>query len=126
MEHPQNIMAEALGSNVVLLRLPETWNERDRIYNSKLIMERLKKIIQARMGDVPVCMAMGGIYEHIERVSSSYIQAWETMEIGKNCFRPILPSCHRHGGTHLVKRFLTVPAQLHSPCVYDPPLKYDR
>lgn len=128
MEHPQNIMAEALGSNVVLLRLPETWNERDRIYNSKLIMERLKKIIQARMGDVPVCMAMGGIYEHIERVSSSYIQAWETMEIGKKLLPPDFAVYYSDmEAYHLVKRFFnSSSAASFYQRVYDPLLKYDR
>ena len=102
MVHPQNIMAHALGSNVVLLRLPETWNEEERIEQSKMIMHRLKNIIQARMGDIPVSMAMGRIYDHIEWVSSSYIQAWETMEIGKNCCPRFLPSIIPTWAYHLV------------------------
>jgi len=128
MEHPQNIMIEALGSNIVLLRLPETWGEQERTERSKKIMEKLKNVIQARMGDVPVCMAMGGIYDHIEQVSSSYIQAWESMEIGKKLLPPSFAVYHCDMEPyHLVKRFLTSYSalSLHER-VYEPLLRYDR
>jgi len=128
MEHPQNIMTEALGSNIVLLRLPEIWDEQERTERCKRIMEKLKNVVQARMGDVPVCMAMGGIYDHIEQVSSSYIQAWETMEIGKTLLRPGFAVYHFDMKPyHLVKRFLTSADALSLyERVYGPLLKYDK
>ncbi len=127
-EHPQNIMAEALGSNIVLLRLPESWKGNERIHRSKLIMERLKNILQKRMGDIPVYMAMGGIYDNVEQVSSSYIQAWETMEIGKKLLPPGFAVYNSDMEPyHLVKRFLISSSAVSLyERVYESLLKYDR
>ncbi len=128
MEHPQNIMVEALGSNIILLRLPETWDAVERACHSKLIMKNLYKAVQSRMADVPVNITMGKIYDHIEQVSSSYIQAWETMEIGKKLLPPGFAIYYSNMEPyHLVKRFLTSAsaASLYE-CVYEPLLKYDQ
>ena len=125
--HPQNITAEALGSNIVLLRLPEAWKGNERIYR-QTNHGKAKNILQKRMGDILVYMAMGGIYDHIEQVSSSYIQAWETMEIGKKLLPPGFAVYNSDMEPyHLVKRFLTSSSAVSLyERVYEPLLKYDR
>ena len=101
-------MAEAMGSYVLLLHLPEKWTVEERIHNSKLILKRIKTNVQARMEDVPVCMAMGEIYNDIERISTSYLQAWETIEIGKKLLPPDFAVYYSDmAAYHLVKRFMT-------------------
>jgi len=128
MEHNQSIMAEALGSFIVLLRLPERWTAEERAQNSKKLMKKIKKTVQARMEEVPVCMTMGGIYDNIERISASYMQAWETMDISKK----LLPSDFAVSYSdmeayHLVKRFMTSSSALNLYTrIYDKLLKYDR
>lgn len=128
LEHTQSIMAEALGSIVVLLRLPEKWSVEERVHHSKLLMRKIKKTIQARMEDVPVCMAMGGIYNNIERISASYMQAWETMEIGKKLLPPdFAVDFSEMEAYHLVKRFMTSSSASNLyQHIYDKLLIYDR
>jgi purine catabolism regulator len=128
MQNAKCIIAEALGSFMVLLRLSDKWSVDERIHYSKSLMVRLKKAVQARMEDAPVCMAMGGIYDNIERISASYMQAWETMDIGKKILPSDFAVCHTDlEAYHLVKRFLTSSsaANLYEQ-VYDKLLKYDR
>jgi PucR family transcriptional regulator, purine catabolism regulatory protein len=128
LENTRFIMAEALGSIIVLLRLPEKWSEDERIDHSKRLMQKIKKTVQARMEDVPVCMAMGGIYDDIERISASYMQAWETMDIGKKLLPPdFAVDFTDMEAYHLVKRFMTSSsaANLYQR-IYDKLLKYDR
>jgi len=127
LEKYQSIMVEAMGSFVLLLHLPEKWTAEERIRNSKLILKRIKTIVQARMEDVPVCMAMGEIYNDIERISTSYLQAWETIEIGKKLLPPDFAVYYSDmAAYHLVKRFLTSSsaANLYRQ-TYDKLLAYD-
>lgn len=108
LEKYKSTMAEAMGSYVLLLHLPEKWTAEERIHNSKLILKRIKTNVQARMEDVPVCMAMGEIYNDIERISTSYLQAWETIEIGKKLLPPDFAVYYSDmEAYHLVKRFMT-------------------
>jgi len=128
MEQVPGIMAEALGSFILLLRLPEKWTAAERVQHSKLIMKRIKKSVQARMEDVPVCMAMGGIYDDIERISASYMQAWETLDIGKKLLPPdFAVDFSDMEAYHLVKRFMTgsSAANLYQR-IYGKLLDYDR
>jgi len=128
MEHNQSIMAEALGSVIVLLRLPEKWTAEERAQNGKKLMKKIKKTVQVRMEEVPVCMTMGGIYDNVERISASYMQAWETMDIGKK----LLPSDFAVSyadmeAYHLVKRFMTSSSALNLYTrIFDKLLKHDR
>lgn len=127
MVHPQNITTNALGSYIVLLRLDEAWSDEERLRSGKLVMEKLSAVIRARMPEVPVCMTMGRIYSDIERVSSSYIQAWEAMEIGKKMLPPDFTILYSDVDPYrYVKRFLTSSAaeSLYQR-IYEPLLKYD-
>ena len=128
MEGVQNIMTEALGSILVLLRLPDKWTAEERVHNSKQLMKRIQKTVQSRMEEVPVCMAMGRIYDDIERISASYLQAWETLDIGKKLLPPdFAVDFTEMEAYHLVKRFMvsSSAANLYQR-IYGELLQYDR
>lgn len=128
LEQTQSIIVEAMGSIVLLLRLPEKWSVEERVDRSKQLMRKIKKTVQTRMEAVPVCMAMGGICDNIERISASYMQAWETMDIGKKLLPPdFAVDVTEMEAYHLVKRFMTSTsaANLYQH-IYDKLLLYDR
>ncbi|MEW6623820.1 MAG: PucR family transcriptional regulator ligand-binding domain-containing protein [Bacillota bacterium] len=108
LENPGSIVTEALGSIVVLLRLVPQWDKGKKIEHCKKCMERIKNLIAERMKEAPICLAMGNIYDEIEKISTSYLEAWETLDLGKKLFHSRFTATYSDlEAYHLVKRLFT-------------------
>jgi sugar diacid utilization regulator len=91
-------------------------------------MLSIRDIIRPYLDSIPVCMATGGYCEKIERISAGYMEAWETIDIGKKLFRSDFATSYEEMTPyHLAKRFLTTTGrpELFEE-VYKPLLQYDR
>lgn len=127
-ENTAGVVVEAMGSLVVLVHTPTGLGEDERKEFGKKLMLKLKDTVMSRLGDIPVFMTCGDFCEDIERVSSSYLEAWETMELGKKLYsKDFALSCDDMLPYLLVKRFLS---GANSPGLYEniyaPLLRYDR
>lgn len=80
------------------------------------------------MNGVPIYIAAGDYCPDIERISAGYIEAWETIDIGKKLYTTDFALAHSDMAPyHLVKRFLTTAntPKLYEQ-IYDPLIQYDR
>jgi PucR family transcriptional regulator, purine catabolism regulatory protein len=80
------------------------------------------------MDGIPVYMASGDSCDNIERINVAYLEAWETIDIGKKLYNNDLPSLIPDMAPyHLVKNFLTSTGntKLYAR-IYEPLMKYDR
>ncbi len=127
-ESAEGIVVEALGSLVILVRIPEKADdEAARVYGSELLF-KIKKTVGTRMENVPVYMAAGDYCADIERISSGYMEAWETIDLGKKLFSGDFALTYSDMAPyHLVKRFLpnTENPNLYNN-TYEPLIQYDR
>jgi PucR family transcriptional regulator, purine catabolism regulatory protein len=127
-EGAEGVVAEALGSMVLLVRVPEKTEPDTEFTYGKELMLKIRETIQDRMNGVPIYLAMGGYCSDIERISAGYLEAWETIDIGKKIFSSDFALTHNDMAPyHLVKRFLTSTntPRLYEQ-IYDPLLRYDR
>jgi PucR family transcriptional regulator, purine catabolism regulatory protein len=124
----QGVVVEALGSLVMLIRVPEKFEQESAFNYGKDLMLKTKAIIEERLEGFPVYMAIGDYCNDIERISAGYLEAWETIDIGKKIFGTDFALTYTDMAPyHLVKRFLTSAgtAQLYER-IYEPLLQYDR
>lgn len=127
-KNADGVIIDTLGSLVILARVPARLKHEETINYGKNLMLSLRNIIQTHLDSLPVCMASGGYCEKIERISAGYIEAWETIDIGKKLFRTNFAlSYDDMAPYHLAKRFLTTTGQPELfEKVYKPLLQYDR
>jgi len=127
-ENAEGMVVEALGSLVILVRVPDKLeNERIPDY-SKALLLKIKDIVQARMDGIPVYMAIGDSCDNIERINVAYLEAWETIDIGKKLYNNDFALTYSDMAPyHLVKNFLTSTGntKLYAR-IYEPLMKYDR
>jgi purine catabolism regulator len=127
-ENAEGMVVEALGSLVILVRIPDKLeNERIPDY-SKALLLKIKDIVQARMDGLPVYMAIGDSCDNIERINVAYLEAWETIDIGKKLYNNDFALTYSDMAPyHLVKNFLTSTGntKLYAR-IYEPLMKYDR
>jgi PucR family transcriptional regulator, purine catabolism regulatory protein len=124
----QGVVVEALGSLVMLIRVPEKFEQESAFNYGKDLMLKTKAMIEERLEGFPVYMAIGDYCNDIERISAGYLEAWETIDIGKKIFGTDFALTYTDMAPyHLVKRFLTSAgtAQLYER-IYEPLLQYDR
>lgn len=127
-ENAEGMVVEALGSLVILVRVPDKLeNERIPDYSKGLLL-KIKDIVQARMDGIPVYMAIGDSCDNIERINVAYLEAWETIDIGKKLYNNDFALTYSDMAPyHLVKNFLTSTGntKLYAR-IYEPLMKYDR
>lgn len=127
-ENAEGMVIEALGSLVILVRVPDKLeNERIPDY-SKALLLKIKDIVQDRMDGLPVYMAIGDSCDNIERINVAYLEAWETIDIGKKLYNNDFALTYSDMAPyHLVKNFLTSTGntKLYAR-IYEPLMKYDR
>jgi PucR family transcriptional regulator, purine catabolism regulatory protein len=124
----EGVVVEALGSQVMLVRVPEKLEHEAAFNYGKGLMLKIKAIIEERLEGFPAYMAIGDYCNDIERISAGYLEAWETIDIGKKIFGTDFALTYTDMAPyHLVKRFLTSAgtAQLYER-IYEPLLQYDR
>ncbi|MDW7739565.1 MAG: PucR family transcriptional regulator ligand-binding domain-containing protein [Bacillota bacterium] len=127
-ENTEGIVIEALGSLIVLARVPDKLGAVASRNFGKELMLRIKEIVKPRIDGIPFYMSVGDYCADIDRISAGYLEAWETMDLGKKLnasdFALAYPDMAPY---HLVKRFLTSPGTDHLfEQVYGPLLEYDR
>jgi len=127
-ENSEGVIVEALGSLVMLLRVPDKLDEESRPDYCKKLMLKIKETLRDRMDGVPICMASGDCCEDIERISSGYLEAWETIDIGKKLYNRDFALAYSDMASYLlVKRYLTSSGakELYER-IFEPLLQYDR
>ncbi len=106
-ENAQGVVVETLGSLVVLIRVPEELAKEAALRYGKEIMYKIRENIRDRLEGIPVYMAIGDFCEDIERISGGYLEAWETIDIGKKIYSTDFALTHGEMASyHLVKRLL--------------------
>jgi len=127
-ESSEGVVVEALGSLIILVRVPEKLGQEASLRFGKEMLQKIKQTVDNRMENVPIYMAVGGYCNDIERISTGYLEAWETIDIGKKLFTTAFALAYTDMAPyHLVKRFMTsagAPVLYNS--IYEPLLKYDR
>jgi PucR family transcriptional regulator, purine catabolism regulatory protein len=128
-ENTPGVVVEALGSLVMLVQAPATSGSIEPGSEfGKTIMLKIKDTVASNLEDIPVLMASGDFCADIERISNSYLEAWETMEIGKKLYNNDFALSYKDMLPYLlVKRFLSgsnSPGLFES--IFEPLLKYDR
>ncbi len=119
---------DTLGSIVVLIRAPEKLKPESALHFGRDLMLKIRDILRAHMDGIPFYMSIGDYCADIERINAGYLEAWETIDIGKKIFgADFALSYSDMAPYHLVKRYLTSSG---SPALYErtfePLLQYDR
>ncbi len=127
-ENARGIVVETLGSLVALIRVPDGLPMEGVLRYGKEIMDRTWENVQSSLEGIPVYMAIGDYCEDIERISAGYMEAWETIDLGKKVYSADFALTHNEMAPyHLVKRLL---ANSDSSKLYEhifkPLLSYDR
>ncbi len=116
-EHADGVVVEALGSLIILVHLSEKLSPAVARDFGKGLMLKIKKTVSARMNGIPIYMAAGDYCPDIERISTGYLEAWETLDIGKKLYQSDFALTHTDMVSyHLVKRFLT---SMNRPNLYE-------
>ena len=128
MENVKSIVMEALGGICVMVQFPEKWENKGKIAYGKKLMGKIKNVLVAKMKGTPFCIAMGNISEDIEKIGDSYLEVWETLNVGKKLLPPTFAVfCSDMAVYLLVKRLLFTPGSLNLyENIYDKLLHYDR
>lgn len=127
-ENADGVVVEALGSLVMLLRMPDKLDENSRPGYCKNLMLKIEDTVRDRLDGVPVYMASGDCCEDIERISAGYLEAWETIDLGKKLHKRGFTLTYSDMAPYLlVKRFLTSSGatELYER-IFEPLLQYDR
>ncbi len=127
-EEIEGVVVNALGSLVTLVRVPGQGTENPLHRFGKELMQKMHRMIAAELNKVPLYMACGDFCSNIERVSAGYLEAWETLDLGKKLYDRDFALAHNDMTSyHLVKRFLTTESspKLYEQ-IYQPLLVYDR
>lgn len=127
-EHAEGVVVEALGGLVMLVRVPNRLSPDAAVQYGRKILPGIKETVSKRMYGVPVYMAAGDYCSDIERISAGYLEAWETVDIGKKLYAGDFALTHAEMAPyHLVKRFLTTAntPRLYEQ-IYEPLLQYDQ
>ena len=127
-EGEEGIVIEALGSMVMLIHSSIKIEEKDASDHAKRLVQNFKETIEPRMENIPLYIAAGEHCDSIERISACYLEAWETLDIGKKLFHPGFALTYSEMAPyHMVKRFITsaeTPGLYNK--IYEPLLIYDR
>ena len=126
-EQADGVVVEALGSLIILVHLSEKLSPPAAREFGKELMLKIKKTVSTRMNGIPIYMAAGDHCPDIERISTSYLEAWETLDLGKKLYQADFALTHMDMiSYHLVKRFLT---SINRPNLYEqvyaPLVNYD-
>lgn len=127
-EHTEGVVVEALGSLVMLIRIPDKISPDSFRDYCKNFLIKTKETLLSRMNGIPIYIAAGDYCPDIERISAGYIEAWETIDIGKKLYTTDFALAHSDMASyHLVKRFLTTAntPKLYEQ-IYEPLIQYDR
>ncbi len=119
---------DTLGSIVTLIRLPEKQKMEPAHAYGKDLMLKLRGYLSEHMPDLPLYMAVGDYCADIERINTGYMEAWETIDLGKKIYKTDFALSYSDMAPyHLVKRFLatTGSAELYER-ILAPLLHYDR
>ncbi len=130
LEHEglDGIVVEALGSLVILVHAAEKKNPDHAAAFCRYLLTALRRHVQDQLGGASLCLAAGDFCPDIERISAGYLEAWETIDIGKKLYRGDFSLCYSEMAPyHLVKRLLsgTKSSELFNR-VYQPLLNYDQ
>jgi len=117
-----------LGSIVTLIRVPEKLKPETAPTYGKSLMLKIRDYIYEHMDGIPFYTAIGDYCPDIERINSGYMEAWETIDLGKKIYNSDFALSYTDMAPyHLVKRFLATSG---SPELYErtfaPLLRYDR
>jgi len=121
------IVVEALGSLVVLVHTTEKNNPEQSTAFCRYLLTALRNYVQDQLGGASLYLAAGDLCLDIERISAGYLEAWETIDIGKKLYSGDFALCYSEMAPyHLVKRLLsgTKTNELFNR-VYQPLLHYD-
>lgn len=90
------------------VRVPNRLSPDAAVQYGQKILPGIKETVSKRMFGVPVYMAAGDFCPDIESVSAGYLEAWETVDIGKKLYSSDFALTHAEMAPYyLVKRFLT-------------------
>lgn len=127
-ENVRGVVVETLGSLVALIRVPDALTREAALRYGKEIMNKIRENVQQSLEGIPVYMAIGDYCEDIDRISAGYMEAWETIDIGKKIYSVDFALTHSEMAPyHIVKRFLSNSdsSKLYE-YIFEPLLSYDR
>lgn len=119
---------DTLGCIVTLIRVPEKQKTEPHPAYGKDLMLKLRDYLSEYMPDLSLYMAVGDYCADIERVNTGYMEAWETIDLGKKIYKTDFALSYSDMAPyHLVKRFLATSGstELYER-VLAPLLQYDR
>jgi len=122
------VVVDTLGSMVVLINVPGKNNQENTMHYGKKLMNTIKQNIYDRMNGVPVYMAIGDFCEDIERINAGYLEAWETIDLGKKLYAEDFALTYADMAPyHMIRRFLANSGnpKMHER-IFEPLLQYDR
>ena len=126
-EGEEGMVVEALGSMVMLVHSSIKVEEKDASDHIKKLVQNIRQTVEARMENIPLYIAAGEYCDSIERINAGYLEAWETLDIGKKLFHPGFSLTYSEMAPyHMVKRFMTsaeAPGLYNK--IYEPLLDYD-
>jgi len=126
-ENQDGVVIEALGSLVILVYTTEKKNQEEAAVFCRDLLAAIRSFVQGHLGGVPLCLAAGDFCPEIERISAGYLEAWETIDLGKKLYQGDFTLCYSEMAPyHLVKRLLAgTKANELFIRAYKPLLQYD-
>ncbi len=127
-EGEEGVVVEALGSMVIIVHSSIKVEEKDASDHVKKLVQNVRQTVEARMENIPLYIAAGEYCDSIDRINAGYLEAWETLDVGKKLFHPGFSLTYSEMAPyHMVKRFITsaeTPGLYNK--IYEPLLQYDR
>ena len=126
-ENQDGVVIEALGSLVILVYTTEKKPQEEATVFCRNLLAAIRSFVQGHLGEVPLCLAAGDFCPEIERISAGYLEAWETIDLGKKLYQGDFTLCYSEMAPyHLVKRLLAgTKANELFIRAYKPLLQYD-
>lgn len=126
-ENYNGVVIEALGSLVVIVYATKKYNQEETTSLCRHLLTAFRNRVQNQRSGAPLYLAVGNFCPNIERISAGYLEAWETIDLGKKLFKgDFALSYSEMAPYHLIKRLLTgIKTNELFNCVYQPLLQYD-
>ena len=127
-ENLNGVVVEALGSLVILVQIPEKQAPEEASRFCRKLLGIIQNTVQPQLDGVPFYLAAGDFCPAVEQISTGYLEAWETLDLGKKLYPEGFCLCYAEMTPyHLVKRLLTGTKtdELYNR-IYEPLLSYDR
>ncbi len=124
----EGIVIDTLGGLVVLIYIPEKNKQENLQQYGKELINKIRDNIYNRMDGVPVYMAIGDYCEDVERINAGYLEAWETIDLGKKIYNEDFALTYSEMTPyHMVKRFFANfdKLKMHER-IFAPLLEHDR